>query len=91
MLLKAVDYRKKEDCPDKIMWLKGDILNGSHQVIGDHTRCANYFCDGTDKRNFKNLVPELEECGLFQNLKDTSRLLSDNSSSLLEDVDSNYA
>ncbi|KAJ8893890.1 hypothetical protein PR048_006491 [Dryococelus australis] len=62
---KGVNYRNKEDHPDKIMLLKEDILNGPHH------------------RNVKNLVPELEECGLFQNLKDASRLL--------EYVDSNYA
>lgn len=88
---KAVDYRKTENHCDKVILLKEDILNGPHHVFGDHIRCATYFCDGTDKRNFKNLVPDLEECGLFQKLKDANRLLSNNSSSLLEDVDSNYA
>ncbi|KAJ8892976.1 hypothetical protein PR048_005557 [Dryococelus australis] len=42
-------------------------------------------------RNFKNLVPDLEDCCVFQNLKDASRLLSNNSSSLLEYVDNNNA
>lgn len=86
---KAVQHRKSQDLSvhEKISALKQDIENGPNHVFGDHSFCAAYFC--TRNKEDKNFVPELRECGLFQEMQAAARYLARHSRSLLVDVDSN--
>jgi hypothetical protein len=65
-----------------------DISNSIYHRLGQHTKCANYFCVG-QKENETNLVPQAENCGLMREMDQIIFRLTKNANSLLLDVDNN--
>lgn len=91
-IVSAVKYRNKESTifSQKIEDLKKDLLNSIDHVFGSHDNCARYFCCGT-KENEVNSVPELKECGLYDDILACVYRLVHHSSSLLMNMDNNSA
>ncbi|XP_071055949.1 uncharacterized protein [Onthophagus taurus] len=70
-IIKAMRHRALDssvDLTEKVTLLKKDILNSPHHIFGDHEKCEAYYCTGPKARE-KNLVPDMTECGVFQDLK----------------------
>nr|XP_022901404.1 uncharacterized protein LOC111414324 [Onthophagus taurus] len=70
-IIKAMRHRALDssvDLTEKVTLLKKDILNSPHHIFGDHEKCEAYYCTGPKPRE-KNLVPDMTECGVFQDLK----------------------
>lgn len=90
---KAVQYRLEEQSTiqQKIISLKMDLDNVISHVFGEHNECANigYFCDGSQKENEDNYIPQLKKCGLYEKLQNALKYISWNAKSLLQDKDSN--
>lgn len=90
---KAIEYRKKQDVTTntKIRELEFDILNGPKHIFGDHSGCGDrdYFCTGA--KDDKNMVPELEESGYFEEIMIAVRRVAYHSKSLIHDVTNNSA
>lgn len=90
---KAVQYRLEEQTTmqQKITSLKIDLNNVISHVFGEHNECANigYFCDGSQKENEENFIPQLKKCGLYEKLQNTLKYISWNAKSLLQNKDSN--
>jgi len=90
---KAVQFRLKEHntIQEKIKSLKIDLNNVISHVFGEHNECARigYFCDGSQKENEENYIPELKKCGLYEKLQNALKHISWNCKSLLQDKDSN--
>ncbi|CAI6346182.1 unnamed protein product [Macrosiphum euphorbiae] len=61
----AIRYRKEllEMESQKIKELKEDILNSLYHILGQHNKCAAYFCKR--KNNEENRVLEAEKSGLM--------------------------
>ena len=47
------------------------VCDFGHHVCGEHKECAQlkYFCDGKNKENERNIVPELMKIGVYQDVK----------------------
>ncbi|XP_025191885.1 uncharacterized protein LOC112592111, partial [Melanaphis sacchari] len=88
---KAINHRKNlnDTMQEKIEGLRNDILNGPYHIFGHHSKCESYFCSGP-KLNEKDLVSEINKCGLMNDVKFVLRRVADNSKSLILDVDNNY-
>ncbi|XP_071579401.1 uncharacterized protein [Temnothorax nylanderi] len=90
---KAVQYRLEEQSTmqQKIVSLKMDLNNVISHVFGEHNECAKigYFCDGSQKENEENYIPQLKKCGLYEKLQNALKCISWNAKSLLQDKDSN--
>lgn len=86
----AINYRKTENATDidKIQHLRDDIKNSANHVFGKHDQCADYFCK---RPNEKNIVPELEECGIWLDIQKCVSRLVHNAGSLILDVTNNCA
>lgn len=67
--------------------LRKDILNAPKHIFGDHSKCEQYFCNGT-KANEKNCVPEMTVSGFFNNIEKIIRQVAMHAKSLIKDVDS---
>lgn len=94
----AVEYRTKEtgSFEDKVFRLREDIENVCHHVLGDHSKCASYFCHKTKTNNETdkeetNFLPEFEQSGLLSSIKDIMQRLAHNSESLLMNLKNNIA
>lgn len=68
--------------------LEKDIENGPFHLLGQHSNCESYFCNGP-KIGEQNIVPEAEKCGLIREIVQIYRRVIDNAKSLLLDVDNN--
>ena len=92
-MTKAVQYRLDEQntTQQKIISLKIDLANIINHVFGEHNECAKigYFCDGSQKENEENYIPQLKKCGLYEKLQNVLKYISWNAKSLLQDKDSN--
>lgn len=65
-----------------------DIYNSPHHVLGQHTKCASYFCQGNTVLE-QNLVVQAENSGMMLEIINAINRLVANSSSLITDVDNN--
>nr|CAI5865414.1 unnamed protein product [Callosobruchus analis] len=88
---KAVQFRKAEagTVQSKSIKLKRDILNvASH--VWQHKDCVElgYFCTKAVP-DPENIVPNLADTGLYCQIQDQLRYLSNHSTSLIFDLDSN--
>lgn len=90
---KAVQYRLEEqsNMNEKIVSLKIDLNNVISHVFGEHNECAKigYFCDGSQKENEENYIPQLKKNGLYEKLQNALKYISWNAKSLLQNKDSN--
>lgn len=90
---KAVQYRLEEQTSmqEKIVSLKMDLNNVISHVFGEHNECAKigYFCDGSQKENEENYIPQLKKYGLYEKLQNALKYLTWNAKSLLQNKDSN--
>lgn len=90
---KAVEYRLEEESTmqEKIKALKIDVDNIINHVFGEHNGCARigYFCDGSQKENEENYIPELKRCGLYEKLQNALKYISWNAKNLLQNKNSN--
>ncbi|KYN11117.1 hypothetical protein ALC57_16741 [Trachymyrmex cornetzi] len=90
---KAVQYRLEEQTSmqEKIVSLKLDLNNVISHVFGKHNKYAKigYFCDGSQKENEENYIPQLKKCGLYEKLQNILKYLTWNAKSLLQNKDSN--
>lgn len=71
-----------------ILDLRKDISNSVHHRLGDHDKCAPYFCSGP-KIGEINLIPEAEKSGMMVHIRSIVYRLTVNADSLLENVDNN--
>lgn len=90
---KTVQHRLEEQSTmeQKILSLKMDFNNIISHVFGEHNECARigYFCDGSQKENEENYIPQLKKYGLYEKLQNAMKYISWNAKSLLKDKDSN--
>lgn len=86
----AIKFRKLEDLPNSVEVLEKDIRNGPNHVFGEHGRCANYFCLGP-KEGEVNLVPQMQVCGLWDDLLVLNANIARHSVSLMFNVTNNMA
>ncbi|KAE9524511.1 hypothetical protein AGLY_015099 [Aphis glycines] len=73
---------------EKVELLKQDILNSPYHVFGNYSNCANYFCDGP-KESEVNLVPQMENCGLFKDILGARNIVAHHAQSLIHNVNNN--
>ncbi|XP_077277491.1 uncharacterized protein LOC143905775 [Temnothorax americanus] len=68
-----------------------DKLGNCIMNFAEHKDCVQigYFCDGSQKENEENYVPELKKFGLYEKLQNVLKQISWNARSLLLDKDSN--
>jgi len=89
---KAAQFRLEEynTIQKKIKSLKIDLNNVISHVFDEHNECARigYFCDGSQKENEENYIPELKKYGLYEKLQNALKHISWNCRSLLQDKDS---
>ncbi|KAL4083125.1 hypothetical protein QTP88_028455 [Uroleucon formosanum] len=85
----AIKYRKEllETESQKIKELKEDILNSPYHILGQHEKCAAYFCKKNNTE--ENRVPEAEKCGLMGEMSIIIKRVVDHASSLILDVTNN--
>lgn len=90
-IAKATEHRKKENIPfgQKVKLLKGDILNCMHHVMGDHEKCASYFCEAESAPN--NTMQQIRGTELYFQLMSIMNSIADHSKSLLNDATNNIA
>jgi len=85
---KAIQYRKNENLTASHLSLKNDIDNSIKHIFGKHDNCDNYFCNkNTEATPEFDLICSSKE--LFVRLIQIVSALSNNSRSLIEDVDNN--
>ena len=87
----AIKYRRSTNentSEEQNAFLKKDILNSIHHVFGNHEKCDTYFCNGSKDKE-KNFIPELEQCGLYNDIVIHLNRLVNNSSSLLKNMTNN--
>lgn len=65
-----------------------DIYNSPYHVLGQHYKCASYFCKG-DTISETNLVKQAENSGMMIEIVNAVNRLVTNSNSLIIDVDNN--
>lgn len=65
-----------------------DIYNSPYHVLGQHSKCASYFCQG-DKVSELNLVKQAENSGMMLEIINAVNRLVANAKSLITDVDNN--
>lgn len=91
----AVKYRKNENISKncKVLNLRKDIENIPKHIFGDHTNCANYFCNPAEKKNKEsvNMIPTLKKDKTYEEIMKNLNRLTQNSDSLIEDIDSNIS
>lgn len=87
---KAVEYRKNQPIhtKEKISLLKSDILNGYKHIFGEHSDCADYFCNGS-KENEENIYPEFTSSPIHEDIVNAVNRVAMHANSLIEDVDTN--
>lgn len=75
---------------EQMKLLKADISNCPRHVFGDHTKCSAYFCKGP-KEGEHNLIPEMEKCGLLDDILVCGNRLQQHVHSLLLNMNNNAA
>lgn len=89
---KAAEYRNKEARSDeeKVFRLREDVKNIPRHILGDHSKCASYFCDKKNTQKVAkeeiDLVPEFEKCSLLSAISEIMQRLEYNSESLLKNL-----
>lgn len=90
----AIRYRKNEKLSKtmKVINLRKDIHNIPHHIFGDHTNCATYFCKPEKKsKDVLNMIPTLKKDKTYDEIMKNLSRLTQNSESLIEDIDSNIS
>lgn len=94
-ILMATQYRIKEESTDfmgKVSALSGDLRNVPSHVFGVHKQCSAL---GYYKRSWKdkekNLIPEMVDCGLYQDIETCLHRLIYNAPSLINNMNNNIA
>ncbi|XP_076665015.1 uncharacterized protein LOC143367264 [Andrena cerasifolii] len=84
-------YNQNVSIDERTKNLYGDIQNVPSHVFGEHAECARleYFCDGKNKENEKNIVPDLLKIGVYQDVKEILRPLLAHAESLLYNTTNN--
>ncbi|XP_076279179.1 uncharacterized protein LOC143208585 [Lasioglossum baleicum] len=84
-IARAAAFRMNENVSiaEKIKRLHEDIVNVTSHVFGDHRRCARYFCDGSQKEDEVNIVPDLSNQGVYKKIQDIVNTLAAYSERLL--------
>lgn len=92
-ITKATAYRIKESTSleEKINLLRDDINNAPSHVFGEHAKCDEKQYFSCNKENEKNLVPILQEYGIYADIKAALQRVEDNASSLVMNMDNNLA
>lgn len=68
----------------RVMALRHDIINCTSHVFGQHDRCADYFCKGTNgKQNDVNLVPALVSANMWTPIQKLVDRLANQSRSMI--------
>lgn len=67
--------------------MKRDIENGPFHILGQHSNCELYFCNGSKVE--QNIVTEAEENSLMREISQIYNRVINNASSLLLEVDNN--
>ncbi|XP_076545135.1 uncharacterized protein LOC143305429 isoform X2 [Osmia lignaria lignaria] len=92
-IVKAAEYRYSQQVTtaEKIKNLYADIHNVPSHVFGEHADCSKlqYFCDGTSKKDEKNIVPELMKMGVYEHIREILRPLLAHAESLLYNSNNN--
>nr|XP_034195031.1 uncharacterized protein LOC117611204 [Osmia lignaria] len=92
-IVKAAEYRYSQQVTtaEKIKNLYADIHNVPSHVFGEHADCSKlqYFCDGTSKKDEKDIVPELMKMGVYEQIKEILRPLLAHAESLLYNSNNN--
>ncbi|XP_046145924.1 uncharacterized protein LOC123989247 [Osmia bicornis bicornis] len=92
-IVKAAEYRYSQQVTtaEKIKNLYADIHNVPSHVFGEHADCSKlqYFCDGTSKKDEKNIVSELMKMGVYEQIKEILRPLLAHAESLLYNSNNN--
>lgn len=87
-IVKAIQYRKL-NC-HSINNLRDDIYNSiNHDVFGNHSNCASYFCD--KPKEYIHLLEKIQHTDndFYLNMNSSIRQLGRHSKSLIQDVNSN--
>ena len=84
-------YNQNVSIDEKTKNLYGDIQNVPSHVFDEHAECARleYFCDGNNKDNEKNIVPDLMKIEVYQDVKEILRPLLAHAESLLYNTTNN--
>ena len=92
-IVKAAKFRYNQNVSidEKTKNLYGDIQNVPSHVFGEHAECARleYFCDGNNKENEENIVPDLMKIEVYQDVKEILRPLLAHAESLLYNTTNN--
>ena len=92
-VVKAAKFRYNQNVSieEKTKNLYDDIQNVPSHVFGEHKEWARlkYFCDGKNKENQRNIVPELMNIGVYQDVKEILRTLLAHAESLLYNTNNN--
>lgn len=92
VITKATAFRIGENTTfkDKIQLLRNDINNAHSHFFAEHKLCKTlkYFkCEGQDT----NMIPNMKECGIYEDLMNALQRVIDNASSLIMNMDNNLA
>ncbi|KAL4112571.1 hypothetical protein QTP88_016326 [Uroleucon formosanum] len=87
---KAIEFRKNMTTSNdaKAKCLKNDITNGPYHIFGFHDECDEYFCKRKKESEF-NLVPEMQKCGIWNDIMAAVNLVAYHSDSLIYHVNNN--
>ncbi|KAK5640569.1 hypothetical protein RI129_011380 [Pyrocoelia pectoralis] len=89
---KAILYRRSQtlSLEQQVELLSKDIANCPKHVFGQHESCDSYFCQG-NKEGEVNIVPDMIECGLFDDIESSGKRLVQNVHSLILNMKNNAA
>ncbi|KAK5648395.1 hypothetical protein RI129_003287 [Pyrocoelia pectoralis] len=89
---KAILYRRSQtlSLEQQVELLSKDIANCPKHVFGQHESCDSYFCQG-NKEGEVNIVPDMIECGLFDDIESSGKRLLQNVHSLILNMKNNAA
>ncbi|CAH1183072.1 unnamed protein product [Ceutorhynchus assimilis] len=92
-ITKATTYRIAEQTTmdKKIALLRGDIYNAPSHIFGEHARCKEIQYFKCEKENEHNLVPSMQDCGIYEDIIVALQRVVDNTSSLILNMDNNLA
>lgn len=79
----AVIYYKTQKITfeEKVNRLKEDIQNAPYHILGDHSKCSKYYCNGANENEVNN-VPNMITNGIFTRLLDIMNRMKINAKSL---------
>lgn len=93
-LNEAIRARNSENLPDseRIIKLQEDIMTLPYHIYGNHERCKDLsICVGKASENEVDLVPLLQECGMFDKIVRVMERISLHARSLLLDLTTNMS